>query len=139
MKGILETASPVPTTPLSDRLRQRQQTTQTLLVYFLNIDMKSQKLSKLGRSLGFKVALSHTHQVTHVVVKLSESTHAIKEEYPTIYSAVLLGQFIADHKCKSIIHSQLDDILLLNLYVNRDRSKRIKWPSGGSCSLRVGF
>lgn len=100
MKEILESAAPVPTTPMADRLRQRVPITQTILVYFLNTEMKSQQLNKLARSLGFKLAMAHTAQVTHVVVCLNETAHAIKEEYPVIYSAILLGQFIVDYKCK---------------------------------------
>lgn len=97
MIKALEVAKTTPVTPCQpDRLRI---STQGIQLYVLNPEKKSQpKLNKTARMLGVKLTQTYSSQVTHVIVRLEDSSTVIKAN-PHFYSAVLQGQFIVDFKC----------------------------------------
>merc|ERR1712071_358580 len=61
-----------------------------------NLDKKTmQHYSKLSRLLGMKVVNSYSSKVTHVLVQVDDPRAKLHTNF---FSAVLLGQWIVDHK-----------------------------------------
>lgn len=96
MQSALSTSTIVPATPSLERPRGPM---QMVHLFVLNPEKKSQpRLSKLARTLGFKLVSTYSSQVTHLTIRLEEPVNSIKSN-PNFYSAVLQGHFIVDFKC----------------------------------------
>lgn len=122
MKKALECSTLATVTPSNpDRLRPIQQSIQ---LFILNPEKKSQpRLNKLARTLGFKLVPTFSSQVTHVAVRLEDSSSLIKTN-PHFYSAVLQGHFILDFKCKFASFKFEENYAFSCYYLlNRDRRK----------------
>lgn len=102
MKAALECSTIVPTPSNSERSTSRT-TLQTIQLYVLNPEKKSQpKLNKLARTLSFKLTPTYSSQVTHVAVRLDDPSNVIKAN-SHFYSSVLQGHFIVDFKCNFFV------------------------------------
>jgi len=78
---------------------------RAIILYGLNLEKKlMQHYGKLARLLGIKVVNSYSSKVTHVLVQIDDP-HA--KLHTNFFSAVLLGQYIIDQKCKYQIESWL--------------------------------
>ena len=99
LKTLLAQSKVLPTTPttpmLLDRFRQ-----QTAHIFLINVSDKAtvSAVTKLGRTLGFKLLGSYSNRVTHVVVRTDDPAVVPRAN---LFSAILQGQWIVDHKCRS--------------------------------------
>ncbi|KAI9555390.1 hypothetical protein GHT06_017905 [Daphnia sinensis] len=98
MIAALQTSTIMPATPSNPDRSNVRTTLQTICLYVLNMEKKAYPgLSKLARTLNFKIATTYSSSVTHVAVRLDDTSNTIKAN-AHFYSAVLQGQLIVDFK-----------------------------------------